>query len=255
MNLVVWQGDGVVEEAEEGSASEEEITRVRELLRPLRAPGIKLSDVVRFLTANGYRVVGDRRFDFRSGELYQDARTLATECFLAGADAASVSARHSNTNPLPDHPDWPTWEAAVRRRNATAKGARVLGVASVEALVNEIFSQRFPDDYQALEMKRKASPLTKLRRLMEHQGIPSDIDWMRILEDSLEPRRRIVHHKPGYVDEIDIDPTSVTPSEITDPAAILRFLSGIDAMFESVFESFGFDVPVTHLSPHHPFAL
>ena len=132
MRLVVWQGDGAVEAAGEGSASEDEIARVRKLLGPLRVPGIKFSQVARLLATSGYKVIGDLRFDFRSGELYQDARTLATECFLANADAATISARHGNTNPPLSDPDWPSWEAAVRKRNATAKGARVLGVASLK---------------------------------------------------------------------------------------------------------------------------
>jgi hypothetical protein len=144
----------------------------------------------------------------------------------------------------------------VRRRNATAKGARVLGVAAVEAFVNEVLSQRFPDDYEDLEARgRRASPLRKLLRLLEHQGISADIDWMKCLEDSLDPRRRIVHHKPGYVEDIGGDSKSIAPGEVTDPARVLHFLACVDQMFEAVFQSFGFEVPSTHLPPSHPFVL
>jgi hypothetical protein len=246
--LVVWQGDGAVEPAEGSSASDELVAEVDGLLRRQLSGGT-MADVARLLESAGFTTLGDRRFNFRSGELYQDARVLAMECFLAGADRATLLARHGNRHPRLTDPDWMQWEATVRRMNATAKGARVLGVASLEAFVNEVLLQRCPKDYQELELgRRPSSPLTKLRRLMERQGLSVDTTWFQCVGDNFEPRRSIVHHRPGYVDDVD-DPKLLAPSEVTDPAAVRAFLACLDAAFEAVFTSFGWEVPSTHQAP------
>lgn len=245
--LVVWQGDGGIEPAHDGSASDELVEEVEGRLRGqvLR----KMADVARVLESAGFTILGDRRFNFRSGELYQDARVLAMECSVAGADRAMMLAGHGNRRPRLSDPDWPRWEMAVRRMNAAAKGTRVLGIASLEAFVNEVLLQRYPNDYQELELARRpASPLTKLRRLMERQGLSFDAAWFKCITRNFEPRRNIVHHRPGYIDDVD-DPASVAPSEVTDPAAVLAFLACLDEAFEAIFASFAAEVPSTHRPP------
>ncbi len=170
--LVFWIQSRRVEPASEGSASELAVQAMQAIIPSLHGP--KLADVVRQLEDHGYRLTGDRRFNFKSGELIQDAYVLASIASQTGSQNTELAGVHDGTNPPLDHEDWAEWELVTRYRNAACKGARVLGMASLEAFVNEVLSQQFPDLYKKLEEKMRAAPFQKLKVLCESLSIALD---------------------------------------------------------------------------------
>jgi hypothetical protein len=224
------------------------IRRLVDARSQLALSGTKMSDVADHLQGLGYKAAGIRRFNYKSGEHYWDARTLASQATELGRRRHELLQRHGGKHPSFEHQDWTEWEETTMLVAASAKGARLLGVASLEAFVNEVLSQRFPNDYEELETGRRASPLRKLRRLCERLDIPRGERWLSCLEANMEPRRQIVHHKPGYVDDYSA-PDSVELAKPANPEAVEDFLACLDQAYEELFARFGLSVPPTHLPP------
>lgn len=244
--LVFWTQSREVTSDEEGPSSVGAVDALRALVPTLRGP--KLADVVRQLEGHGYRYRGMRRFNFRSGELFQDAHVLVATASEAGERHRQLSDSHGGTNPPLSHDDWREWELVTLRRNAACKGARVLGLASLEAFVNEILLQRSPELYRELEEKNRAAPFSKLKAICESLAIPLDQGWARCIEENLVLRRQIVHHRPGFVDD-SRDGRSIEPSEAVNPQAVAEFLGCVQEFFVAVFDAYGVEVPPTHLPP------
>jgi hypothetical protein len=69
------------------------------------------------------------------------------------------AASHGARNPRLDDADWDDWRSVTGERNALCKGARVLAVASIEALTNEVMSLQFREMYEEMERQKRARPL------------------------------------------------------------------------------------------------
>ncbi len=201
--FVLWVADLCVDAASPGSASEQEVETLHVLARSLRDTGAapNAARLLKQLEIIGYREVAERRYDFQSGSLYQHASALANLALQAGARRKQLLDDHQGRHPPLTHPDWAEWEDVATTMNATVMGGWVLGVAAVEALVNEILSQRFPDDYEAMELQRRRGFAAKLRRLCERLDLDPGQEWVTRIVEAHSSRSDLVHHKPRYLED------------------------------------------------------
>lgn len=247
--MVLWMDDGSVEPAFEGSASTEDVEQLQEkadtltFLPEMLGLSITFGRRVEALGRLGYEDVGSRRFDFSSGIFYGYSRRLARLCRSAHDERQAILERHAGQHPDIGSEDWEPWTQATMTMGACATGARLLAIASVEALLNEILAEKFPDEYSILENKRVGWPgkAERLHDLMNHPE-PNSIEELR-KENAL--RRSIAHHKPVYVD--DFSPGhSVEASPRTSCDGMDRLLETVDQVFVDTFGMFDIEVPQTH---------
>lgn len=248
--FVVWMDDGSVDPAKEGSATEVELTELRGHVKTLnfinKSLGLSLSfgQSIQTLKQLGYEDLGARRFDFSSGILYGYSRALAIMCREAHDSRELLLKSNDGQHPEMGSDDWPIWTSVTMTMGACATGSRMLGIAAIEALLNEILAVRFPDAYDELEGKRSGWP-AKAKKLYELLG-QTDPPWLHDLLEENILRKSIAHHKPVYVD--DFTPGhSVEASPRTSAEGIEAFLQAVETAFEDIFGQFGLDVPVTHL--------
>ena len=123
--------------------------------------------------------------------------------------------------------------------------ARLLLVASIEALVNEVLWVNFPDESKRLTRSR-VGLAKRLNRLCELLEIATEAQWLRQVEADIQLRNRMVHHRPGYEDEAAGDEASLALGERTNPEAIARSISAVDECLREVFGAAGLPVFQTH---------
>src|SRR5205823_3198948 len=156
----------------------------------------------------GYDEVTDIRFNWMSGNLYQDAVRLADLCREAGDERAGILARNGGKHPHENSLDWPRWIDRTLTMNACAVGARMIAAASVEALVNEILTVRFHDSFLTLEgetsTKKGKRPSragfpARLKKLAELAGFDHEAEWAQSLARERDTRHGLAHAKASYV--------------------------------------------------------
>lgn len=212
-------------------------------------------DVVRKLEAVGYVDVGMRMWKGFSYILYQDARRLADLASEAHETREAILARHGGRHPVDADPEWNQWILATVTLAACAHGARALGASALEALVDEILSLNFPEEYSKLSGQTKpddccrptyAGMVSKLNRLKKLAGFELSRPDLTELEQAVSVRKSIIHPKPGYEDEIGREDHSVEMREHASAESALTFLDLIDRVFEALFAGFGVPVPEGH---------
>ncbi len=249
--LLFWDQDGTIEPASSGAATHEAVLELTQHVQALIRAGVRHpARIVDALVESGYEWIGSRRYDFRSGMHYNRAQRLAELARRAADERTGIMARHGGGHPPLDHPDWNRWEEIGWTVGATAAGARVLALASVEALINEILALRFPADYQKMTKGRSKKPFEgKLKGLCSLLNIDRTSEWIGALAKEQDSRTGIVHHKPVYVD--DMRPASSVELSGSDrPEAAEQLLRYVDGCFAAIFQAFGAPVPPTH----QPFA-
>lgn len=243
--VVIWADDKSHEAAPDSEATPkalEEFGSLVALARELRLPNmLRLHEL---LLSAGWNEVGIYRFDFRSGSLYQDALTQARLAASAYAERMVLLDAHGGRHPPLDSPDWETWVDCSGRWTATTNGARMLAIASVEALVNEILLVMHPEQYEQWEGRRKPT-VVKIDLLIELLGTRPAPDWVAEFRVENGKRRALVHHKPGFVvDDRSYD--SVETDGGMTPMGIGQTIATVERVIEGLFALYETPVPVTH---------
>lgn len=256
--VIWWTWAGIVEPwapmgnetPEPDDATRECIGEVEGFVKLGRAVGASPAQVVRMLESRGYRDIGTRQYRFRSGILFGRAQQLASTALQANETRNDILARNGGRHPPLESPEWPRWEQVTETAAACATGARVLGLAALESLANEVLKETYPQEYAALEERHPggccrpapASFPAKWDRLCELAGLDPKAPWLKELKKSNRLRVGIVHHRPGYEDDFS-DPDAIQFSEETDPLAVKTFLDVAREAFGEIFRAHGVAVP------------
>lgn len=244
--VVLWADDKSYEAAPDGEAEPMALEEFGTLLA--LAYEARLSNMLRvheLLLSAGWHDAGVYRFDFRSGNLYQNALTQAR--LAAEAYAARIALLEANGGRHPPlHTDaWDAWVDCTNRWSATANGARMLAIASVEALVNEILLVMHPEQYEQWEVSRRMPTVRKIDLLVGHHGIEPPPDWVSDFRTENAIRRELVHHRPGFV--LDDKPDdSVEPDTSVTPTGIGQTIAAVERVIEGLFDLYESPVPDTH---------
>lgn len=225
-----------------------QIEVLQEIVNELVRQGVRRAiDLRSHLALRGYRNIGSRQYEFASGRLYQAAVTLEMDCLRAGEDRARLLAAQGGQAPRLNTPEWPEWEETIWRLHGCAQGTRVLGVAALDALANEILYVRFNAEYRKFEGPgKRAGLLKKIQTTLRLAGTESDPDWLDELRAENRTRRLVVHHEPGYRDDFGPIDSLELPTAST-PSSVAEFMHIVDRAVAGLFSAFEAPVPTTHL--------
>jgi hypothetical protein len=244
--LVLWVEDGAVEPDLETPATEEDLSRFRELLADSPRPVVREADgrLGSALEEQGFLLVGDRQYRFMSGILLQRADLLAE---VAADFNLRRDQKLNDSGGLEPSgfAEWLDWYRVTHTASSAATAADVMAAAAIEAFINEVLANSYPELYETLEKKRRAAPRVKLQRLMEELSIPQDASWMDALNVGLDRRRELSHFRPGYVDD-----ESLVAGGLESSAQPLDARAFVDAVFDAVEEilaAMESSVPPTHV--------
>lgn len=244
--VVIWADDKSYEVAPDSEATTtalEEFGTLLALAYQARLPN--MLRVHELLLSAGWQDAGTYRFDFRSGNLYQNALTQARLAANAYAERTALLDAHNGRHP-PLHTDaWDAWVDCSGRWSATANGARMLAIASVEALVNEILLVMHPDHYDQWEVRGRKPTVKKIDLLIDLHGIDPPPRWVDDFRSENDLRRELVHHKPGFI--VDDKPEdSVEPDVSITPTGIGQTVAAVERVMTGLFDLYGSEVPDTH---------
>jgi hypothetical protein len=252
--MIMWIEDASVEAVPSG-ATDAAVSELQALTTSLRHAGVRnVAQMIERVAESGYQEVSEVRFNWMSGTLFQESVRLAEMCREAADERAEILARNVGKHPPQGSTDWPRWIDRTITMNSCAKGSRMLAAASVDALVNEILSVRFPEDFKELEgglptKKGRKTPRVgfpgRLKRLAALTGFDAQSPWAKSLHGERDKRHGIAHHRAAYIYDFK-DPDSVEPSEDTNPEGVEEMIGTVYQAFISIFGAFRLRVPPTH---------
>jgi hypothetical protein len=249
-DVVVWADDKSIEAAVGGIATEADVNDFAALLDSLEHSPLALAtwaDVHRQVLTNGWESRGALRYNVQSGILLQDALMLAAMADEYWEERGRLLTAAGGRHPSEGSPAWSRWVHVQHRRNATARGARALALAAVEALVNELLAARYPEHYDLWEVQgKKRSFWKKLRGLLRLREVEShELSWFQDLEEHVELRDSMLHHRPVWMRDVR-SRDSVTPDVSMTPERLHETLSAVHGAVAGLFALFGAPVPHTH---------
>lgn len=249
-DIVIWADDKSIETVEGSGATEADIDDFAALLNSLRHSPQTFptwADVHDEILTNGWEDRGVLRYDVQSGILLQDAIVLATMADEFWAERGRLLTESGGRHPREGSEAWARWVHVQHRRNATARGARALALAAVEALVNELLAARYPEKYDRWEIQgRKRSFWKKLRGLLQLKGLEGhEPDWFHELEQHAGLRDAMLHHRPEWIRDVR-DDDSVAPDADMTPERLHETLAAVQRAVAGLFTLFGAPVPDTH---------
>jgi hypothetical protein len=246
--IVVWAEDKSFEAPPGKQASEADLADFAGLLDSLRGLGLPNWQAVHQEILNrGWEDRGWLRYEIQSGQLFVDALVLAEIADGLWAERTKMFEVEGGTHPEVGSELWPRWVTVTTRRHATARGARVLSLAAVEALVNELLAARFPEQYDEWEIKgTKRSFWKKLRGLLELKDVADpEPEWFRELAEHGGLRDRTLHHQPRWIRDVRNE-DSVDPDHNMTQERLHATLTAVEHAIVGLFGLFDAEVPVTH---------
>ncbi len=246
--LVVWTDDQTVEEPPDFSATQDDLDAFVRLLDDIRARIAPRSwaDAHDAILEAGWEDRGMLQYDIRSGHLLVDTAALAEMAEKLWDERERILLESGGRQPEMGSPVWSRWVEVTVRRNAAVRGARALGIAAVEALINELLAVQHPGEYADLEMRRRAGFRSKLAKLLELQDLDlDDVAWFGELEAHADLRNSMIHHRPSWVvDHRDSD--SVAPDDDMTQECLMETLEVVHHAVVGLFGLYGTMPPDTH---------
>lgn len=248
--IVVWADDKAIEVVEGSGASDADVNDFATLLDSLRESAQTFptwAAVHDEILASGWEDRGVLRYDVQSGLLIQDALVLASMADELWSERGRLLAESGGRHPPKGSEAWPRWVHVQHRRNATARGARALALAAVEALVNELLAAQYPKEYDRWEIQgRKRSFWKKVRGLLRLKGLDGrEPHWFHELEQHSGLRDAMLHHRPEWVRDVR-DDDSVEPDVDMTPERLHETVAAVQRTVEGLFALFDAPVPDTH---------
>lgn len=244
--LVFWLEDGMVEPDSEAPADERTVEEFRSLLGQAPKPVVRESDgrLRSALETHGFLLVAERQYRFMSGTLIQQADLLAEVATGFSGQRDQMLLLNDGLEPAaPD--EWLEWYRITHTASSAAAAADMMTASAIEAFVNEVLANRYPELYEQLEVKTRSAPRAKLGRLCEELGIRLDNPWMVQMEVGFDRRRETVHFRPGYVDDEDL--VAGPLDALTRPEAARVFVDAAFDAIAAILAATGSPVPPTHL--------
>lgn len=243
---ILWSGDGV-EPEQPSQANESTAQELRDLLGTNPRPIIMERDgrLHCAFEDRGFRLIAERRYSFMSGTLYQEADFLAEQAEASGRQREEIRAANQGREPGTVEESL-TWYRVNYAANAYSHAAELVAASAIEAFLNEVLQNSFPEAYERLEFSgRPKPPRVKLDWLLDELKIPKDSPWMRDLSDGFDRRRITTHFRPGFVDDGDL---VAGPLEAGfRPAEARAFVNAVIAAMAAVFAAMDSPFPPTHL--------
>lgn len=247
-SVVLWMDDYSFDEASGGSATPDDIADFEQLLAAIETNvrPKNLAEVHDAILAAGWEDQGMLTYQVRSGLLLADAAALAAMSTEFWNTREALLSAAGGRHPEIGSPSWEEWVVTTARRAACVRSARILSLAALEALVNELLAAQHPDQYAEWEESRRVGFGPKLKNLLHlHNVQPEDLPWFDELTEHSNLRNTTIHHRPGWTHD-ERDQHSVAPDADMTQDRLMDTLRVVHDAVDGLFALYGTTTPDTH---------